>query len=767
MNRPTLSLAQSSLAIGLLLASQIGATAPKIHEVQPYPSDSPTNLVIWGVGFDSPSIYFGTHTDPLAISADQSACVDMEFNPAPPLDPTDFQCVVVDLPYVTNGTPAVPSGDYLLKIVVEGEINICGDTKPTSITFLYEPSNCSGVNYQSNASCSGDMTGAIGGTDISVFGKDADKWYFPPVIFPGEHISFGPDPSSYNDNGRIWGNQLNIEFSENGLNQTIGLHTSCSEPLNIGDTFGSFVLVDFEGSAGEPTDQIDLYDLTIGATGPAGPEGPQGPQGKKGDAGDQGPTGPQGDQGPQGKLGPAGADGEDGQDGAQGPQGKVGAKGDTGDQGPQGKVGAKGDTGDQGPQGKVGAKGDTGDQGPQGKVGAKGDTGDQGPQGKVGAKGDTGDQGPQGKVGAKGDTGDQGPQGKVGAKGDTGDQGPQGKVGAKGDTGDQGPQGKVGAKGDTGDQGPQGKVGAKGDTGDQGPQGKVGAKGDTGDQGPQGKVGAKGDTGDQGPQGKVGAKGDTGDQGPQGKVGPAGVDGQDGAQGPQGKMGLKGDTGDQGPQGKIGPAGADGQDGAQGPQGKMGLKGDTGDQGPQGKIGPQGNQGPQGKAGAKGDTGDQGPQGKVGPKGDKGDKGDAGDDGIGSNLMCFSTDQTIGTQGKFMGLGQQAGDHDSVGVISPFAAGAEVLTLVVKAAQGNNANSGVAVLYHDASGGAQGGEPVGTAPNNQCVLSDTPVKSVCKITFSTNNALELFDSLSVFIQTDGGSFEGGSACILIDPDGTD
>ena len=704
MNRPTLSLAQSSLAIGLLLASQIGATAPKIHEVQPYPSDSPTNLVIWGVGFDSPSIYFGTHPDPLAISADQSACVDMEINPAPPLDPTDFQCVVVDLPYVTNGTPAVPSGDYLLKIVVEGEINICGDTKPTSITFLYEPTNCSGVNYQSNASCSGDMTGAIGGTDISVFGKDADKWYFPPVIFPGEHISFGPDPSSYNDNGRIWGNQLNIEFSENGLNQTIGLHTSCSEPLNIGDTFGSFVLVDFEGSAGEPTDQIDLYDLTIGATGPAGPEGPQGPQGKKGDAGDQGP---------QGKLGPAGADGEDGQDGAQGPQGKVG------------------------------------------------------PAGADGEDGQDGAQGPQGKIGAKGDTGDQGPQGKVGAKGDTGDQGPQGKVGAKGDTGDQGPQGKIGAKGDTGDQGPQGKVGAKGDTGDQGPQGKVGAKGDTGDQGPQGKVGAKGDTGDQGPQGKIGLKGDTGDQGPQGKIGPAGVDGQDGAQGPQGKMGLKGDAGDQGPQGKIGPAGADGQDGAQGPQGKMGLKGDTGDQGPQGKIGPQGNQGPQGKAGAKGDTGDQGPQGKVGPKGDKGDKGDSGDDGIGSNLMCFSTDQTIGTQGKYMGLGQQAGEHDSVGVISPFAAGSEVLTLVVKASQGNNPNSGVAVLYHDAAGGAQGGEPVGSAPNNQCVLNETPVKSVCKITFSTNNALELFDSLSVFIQTDGGSFEGGSACILIDPDGTD
>ncbi|WP_223579283.1 DUF7467 domain-containing protein [Kangiella taiwanensis] len=713
MNRPILSITQSILGIGLLLISYTGAAAPKIHEVQPYPSDAPTNLVIWGAGFDDPSIFFGTHPDPLVISADQSACVDMEFNPAPPLDPTDFQCVVVDLPYVTNGTPAVPSGDYLLKIVVEG-MNICG-SKPSSVTFEYNPSDCLGVNAQ-GASCSGDMTGAIGATSVSLTSQ-ANKWSFPNQINPGELVTFDANHPS--------ANELDVALSENGLSQNFSIHTSCSQPLLLGDVFGSFTLVDYIGEEGSPFDEMDLYDLTIGGVGPQGPEGPegpQGPQGKKGDAGDQGPAGPQGDQGPQGKVGPAGADGA------------------------------------QGPQGKVGPAGADGAQGPQGKVGAKGDTGDQGPQGKVGAKGDTGAQGPQGKVGAKGDTGDQGPQGKVGPAGADGAQGPQGKVGAKGDTGDQGPQGKVGAKGDTGDQGPQGKVGAKGDTGDQGPQGKVGPQGAQGDQGPQGKVGAKGDTGDQGPQGKVGAKGDTGDQGPQGKVGPAGADG---AQGPQGKMGLKGDTGDQGPQGKVGPAGADG---AQGPQGKMGLKGDTGDQGPQGKTGPQGLQGPQGKAGPKGDAGDQGPQGKVGPQGQK---GDPGDDGIGTNLMCFSTDQTIGTSGKYMGLGQQAGSHDSVGVISPFLAGAEVVTLVVKAAQGNSPRSGSAVLFHDAAGGAQGGEPLGTAPNNQCILSNTPVKSICKITFATNNALELFDSLSVFIKTDAGSFEGGSACILIDPDGTD
>ncbi len=206
-------------------------------------------------------------------------------------------------------------------------------------------------------------------------------------------------------------------------------------------------------------------------------------------------------------------------------------------------------------------------------------------------------------------------------------------IGAVGPEGPQGPQGKIG---DTGDQGIQGKVG---DTGDQGIQGKVG---DTGDQGIQGKVGA---TGDQGIQGKVGA---TGDQGIQGKVGATGD------QGIQGKVGA---TGDQGIQGKVGPQGA------------------TGDQGIQGKVGA---------------TGPQGIQGKVGPAGAD------GADGIGTNLLCFGTDQTIGSQGKFIGLGQQAGDHDTVGVISPFLARAEVVKLVVKVSQGNSPRDGDAQLFHDA-----------------------------------------------------------------------
>ncbi len=194
-------------------------------------------------------------------------------------------------------------------------------------------------------------------------------------------------------------------------------------------------------------------------------------------------------------------------------------------------------------------------------------------------------------------------------------------------------------------------------------------------------------------------------------------------------------------------------------QGKIG---DTGAQGVQGKLGDTGAQGPQGKVGSPGDTGAQGVQGKLGIQGVQGKIGPQGPEGPGgveTNVMCFGTDQTIGTQGKYMGLGQQSGDHDTVGVISPFVVGAQVLRFVVKVSQGNTARSGDAQLFHDAL--VAGGQPLGPP----CPINGTPgdFRTTCEININSANELALLDSLSVFISTDGGSFEGGSACILIDP----
>ena len=201
----------------------------------------------------------------------------------------------------------------------------------------------------------------------------------------------------------------------------------------------------------------------------------------------------------------------------------------------------------------------------------------------------------------------------------------------------------------------------------------------------------------------------------------------------------------------IGAGGPEGPRGEQGIQGKLGDTGDRGPQGIQGKLG---------DTGAPGDPGEQGIQGKIGPEGPQGETGD----GIETNLMCFATDQTIGTQGKFMGLGQQSGDHDSVGVISPFLNGSDVLRFVVKVSQGNTARSGEAQLFHDDV--VAGGQTLGPV----CVI--TPVvpgvggdfRTTCEIDIDPTVAvLALLDSLSVFVNTDGGSFEGASACVLIDP----
>ena len=157
--------------------------------------------------------------------------------------------------------------------------------------------------------------------------------------------------------------KLNIKEAGDTV-QSLDIDTSCAKPLNLGDVFGSFTLVDY--LAGPPDDDEEddnneeqvalgvtaLFDLTIGAVGPQGPQGPQGEVGPAGPQGDTGPEGPQGAQGEQGPHGESGADGAPGPQGEVGPQGAPGADGAVGPQGPQGDMGPQGDPGPQGPPGE-------------------------------------------------------------------------------------------------------------------------------------------------------------------------------------------------------------------------------------------------------------------------------------------------------------------------------------------------------------------------------------------------------------------------------
>jgi len=66
----------------------------------------------------------------------------------------------------------------------------------------------------------------------------------------------------------------------------------------------------------------------------------------------------------------------------------------------------------------------------------------------------------------------------------------------------------------------------------------------------------------------------------------------------------------------------------------------------------------------------------------------------------------------------------------------------------------------------------GTFIGDACVIDETldPDTSLntthCTVLYNCNtadNGLEALDSLSVFIETDGGSFEGMSACAIVRP----
>ncbi|MCK4842187.1 MAG: collagen-like protein, partial [Methylococcales bacterium] len=168
-------------------------------------------------------------------------------------------------------------------------------------------------------------------------------------------------------------------------------------------------------------------------------------------------------------------------------------------------------------------------------------------------------------------------------------------------------------------------------------------------------------------------------------------------------------------------------------------------------------QGVQGKIGLTGDTGSQGVQGK---KGDQGEPGPIGQPAPieTSVFLALATDQTIGTTGKYIGLGSQAGDHDRVSVVIPSDAGATVTMFVAKVSQGNTARFGDAFLYKDGPTGA--GTLIGACSIDPDV--GDPVTTCMIMVFGDEKILDEKDSLSCFIKTDGGSFEAGSCSILID-----
>ena len=120
-----------------------------------------------------------------------------------------------------------------------------------------------------------------------------------------------------------------------------------------------------------------------------------------------------------------------------------------------------------------------------------------------------------------------------------------------------------------------------------------------------------------------------------------------------------------------------------------GHKGDKGDKGDTGEKGDRGEKGPKGDTGPKGDQGNEGDRGDKGDQGDKGDKGDKGDVGDASNIIVFSTQQTI-NRNNFIGQGTTSNKFINNTVVIPKNGIAVKLTFSIRELA--NSNSFTATL---------------------------------------------------------------------------
>ena len=242
------------IVTALLLVVATGASPAiaevVIHEVQVVDSTGssggpPELLIIWGTEFGGdPVINLGTLGPALTLPLDQSLCT---LTPPPPLA-SGFDCVVAALP------APIPDGDYLLWLeggaAAAGCDSECGQ-KPTLLRFEFTGEDCSAGNHMQEDHCIGTVGPATSPVDIVVT-KKADRIDVSPStgIFPGDIITVSPAAGR----NKL---QSSLKFdvfeppAGAGWEQSNDIHTSCSQPINVGDQFGSMLLVEFIGPPGD------------------------------------------------------------------------------------------------------------------------------------------------------------------------------------------------------------------------------------------------------------------------------------------------------------------------------------------------------------------------------------------------------------------------------------------------------------------------------------------------------------------------------------
>jgi hypothetical protein len=141
---------------------------------------------------------------------------------------------------------------------------ICTDkTKPTSLVFRYTGGGCSASNNPQNgkATCSGSVNGSQAVTiRAGKNGKNGtiDTPYVvtPSTVQPGQTFEVtGPFAAD-----------SRFIVSNAGGTQSLTIHTSCSQPLNVGNIFGSLTLVGKNGATGSAS---VTYQYEVRNTGDA------------------------------------------------------------------------------------------------------------------------------------------------------------------------------------------------------------------------------------------------------------------------------------------------------------------------------------------------------------------------------------------------------------------------------------------------------------------------------------------------------------------
>ena len=130
-------------------------------------------------------------------------------------------------------------------------IDVCAGGRPTQLTFIYTGDLCTASSHsQGKAVCTDVATAASGPVEIKYTGKDAGTKI---TVSPGSGASTGEVinvgntfvlSSSRGDKGLHSNSKFDILQGGNIIQQ-LEIHTSCSNPLFVGDQFGSLRVAGF------------------------------------------------------------------------------------------------------------------------------------------------------------------------------------------------------------------------------------------------------------------------------------------------------------------------------------------------------------------------------------------------------------------------------------------------------------------------------------------------------------------------------------------